>query len=323
MTVIPHGRFLKIIESPGVVQDTTEIYGTASPVPERGSLRHAPLPARAHRRDEASNVLSKFKTKEGDITVYPASNLLIITETGTNIQRMLRIIEEIDVGSAGEQIYVEPLNYTSAAEMATKLNDLLDLKKGGSGAAARARGRGGGGGGGRRRRAHRRRREGQRPDHHRHRSRLSAAPRADQPHRREADGRGRDPRLAAAIRGLQGPLADAQPDPRDERRGRHGRPAARPAHGQATGRTGARTPGVAGAGVDEVFEGRIRVTCDEATNTLVTTSSVRDYAQLRNVIDKLDHPRRQVFIEAVIMDVSVDRSTDVGLGYHGGAPFTT
>ena len=90
-----------------------------------------------------------------------------------------------------------------------------------------------------------------------------------------------------------------------------------------TGATGARTPGAAGAGVDEVFEGRIRVTCDEATNSLVTTSSVRDYAQLRNVIDKLDHPRRQVFIEAVIMDVSVDRSTDVGLGYHGGAPFTT
>ncbi|MFT3775364.1 MAG: secretin N-terminal domain-containing protein [Minicystis sp.] len=78
--------------------------------------------------------------------------------------------------------------------------------------------------------------------------------------------------------------------------------------------------GAAGAGLDEVFEGRVRITCDEATNSLVTTSSLRDYAQLRTVIDKLDRPRRQVFIEAVIMDVSVNRKTDYGLSYHGGAP---
>ncbi len=100
------------------------------------------------------------------------------------------------------------------------------------------------------------------------------------------------------------------------RRGRRGRRAARP-----PGSPGSTGTGAGGAGLqDEVFEGRIRVTCDEATNSLVTTSSLRDYAQLRNVIDKLDIPRRQVFIEAVIMDVSVDRSTDINIGYHGGAP---
>ena len=65
----------------------------------------------------------------------------------------------------------------------------------------------------------------------------------------------------------------------------------------------------------------MRVTCDEATNSLVTTSSLRDYAQLRAVINKLDQPRRQVFIEAVIMDVGVKRELGFGLGYHAGAPF--
>src|SRR4029079_19174773 len=86
------------------------------------------------------------KSKEGDITVYPQGNLLIITETGSNLQRMLRIVEEIDVGGAGEQIYVEPVNYTSAAEMATKLNDLLGLQKGGAGAPGGAAGGKGAGG---------------------------------------------------------------------------------------------------------------------------------------------------------------------------------
>src|SRR4029077_17746223 len=101
---------------------------------------------------DASNILTKFKSKEADITVYPQTNLLIITETGSNIQRLLRIVEEIDVGGAGEQIYVEPVNYTSAAEIANKLSDLLDLKKGGAGGAgggAKGGAAGGGGGGAR------------------------------------------------------------------------------------------------------------------------------------------------------------------------------
>jgi hypothetical protein len=42
--------------------------------------------------------------------------------------------------------------------------------------------------------------------------------------------------------------------------------------------------------------------------------------QLRTVIDQLDMPRRQVFIEAVIMDVNVDRSLNLGIAYHAGAP---
>ncbi|NUQ76508.1 MAG: type II secretion system protein GspD, partial [Polyangiaceae bacterium] len=71
---------------------------------------------------------------------------------------------------------------------------------------------------------------------------------------------------------------------------------------------------------EDIFEGQVKVTCDEASNKLVITSSRRDYAQLRHVIDELDEPRRQVFIEAVIMDVTVDRVTNWGIGYHGGAP---
>ncbi|MFT3775363.1 MAG: secretin N-terminal domain-containing protein [Minicystis sp.] len=142
MTVIPHGRFLKIVESPGVVTDTTEVYGTAAPIPNED--RYITRLYRLAHIDatETANLLTKFKTKEGDITVYPAGNLLIITETGSNIQRMMRILEEVDVGGAGEQLWVEPIHYTSASELANKLIDILDLKgKGGAGAAG---GQGGG-----------------------------------------------------------------------------------------------------------------------------------------------------------------------------------
>src|SRR5262249_38664640 len=48
------------------------------------------------------------------------------------------------------------------------------------------------------------------------------------------------------------------------------------------------------------------------------TSSLRDYGALRAVIDRLDMPRRQVFIEAVILDLSIDHSNQLGLSYHAG-----
>src|SRR5262249_31119764 len=54
-------------------------------------------------------------------------------------------------------------------------------------------------------------------------------------------------------------------------------------------------PGVPPSGI---FEGGVKVSADKATNSIVVTSSLRDYASLRAVVDRLDQPRRQVFIEA-------------------------
>ena len=67
-----------------------------------------------------------------------------------------------------------------------------------------------------------------------------------------------------------------------------------------------------------LFEGEVSVTADEDTNSLVITASLKDYLSLKNVIAALDRPRRQVFIEAVIMEVSVGSSRDTGIASHVG-----
>ncbi|HSN99032.1 MAG TPA: secretin N-terminal domain-containing protein, partial [Candidatus Nanopelagicales bacterium] len=141
MTVIPHGRFLKIVESQGVVNDTTPVYGTASPVPDED--RYITRLYRLSNVDanEASQVLGKFKSKDGDITVYPPGNMLILTDTGANIQRMLTIVEAIDVGGAGEQLWVQPVHYAAAGDVATKLNEILDPTGGKGGAGGKGKGR--------------------------------------------------------------------------------------------------------------------------------------------------------------------------------------
>ena len=59
--------------------------------------------------------------------------MIIVTDTGTNIRRMMTILEEIDVGSSGDQIFIEPIHYASASDVEKRINELFDVKGGLSG----------------------------------------------------------------------------------------------------------------------------------------------------------------------------------------------
>ena len=305
LTVIPHGRFYKIIESPGVASQTTPVYGQGNPVPNED--RFVTRLYRVSNVDptEAANVLGKFKSKDGDITVHPGGSLLILTDTGSNIQRMMRILEDVDVGGAGDQIWFENIHYASAADVAGKLGEILDLRtsagKGGKG------GTGGGGAGARIIADDRTNSLVITANNGDYLRLLELIKRIDVPQ----SGEGQMhvlPLQHAGCKDLSGTL--------NQILGGSG--------GSGGGATGARRGAAAAAPVpgstDDIFEGQVKITCDEGSNKLVVTSSLRDYAALRNVIDQLDQPRRQVFIEAVIMDVNVDRTNDIGVRWHLGYP---
>jgi len=63
----------------------------------------------------------------------------------------------------------------------------------------------------------------------------------------------------------------------------------------------------------------VGITAYEPANALVITSSLHDYTALKRVIGRLDAPRKQVFIEAVVMELGVERTSDLGVAFHGGA----
>jgi len=306
LTVIPHGRFLKIVETPGAVSETTPVFGAAAPVPAEDRFVTRMYRLSHIDANDAGGVLSKFKSKDGDVTVYTTLDLAAQRATGSNIQRMLRIVEEIDVGGAGDQLWVQPVHYGSAAEVATKLNEIVDPSRGAAGGGRP--GRGGAGGTGARIIADDRTNSliitATEPDYLRVLGilkRLDVAQTGEgQVHVLSLQHAGCK-ELSATLNQVLGGGGGGGP--------------------VAGGRPGARaTPAVPGS-TDDIFEGQVKVTCDEASNKLLITSSPHDYAQLRTVIDELDEPRRQVFIEAVIMDLNVSRSLDFGIGYHAGAPF--
>ncbi len=88
------------------------------------------------------------------------------------------------------------------------------------------------------------------------------------------------------------------------------------AGGQAAGQQGA-TSAQGGGGE---FVGEVRVTADPYTNSLIISAGPQDYDVLKRVVAELDVPRRQVFVEAIILEVSLDRSRQLGLESQGGIP---
>jgi general secretion pathway protein D len=288
MTVIPHGRFYKIVDSGGVVNQVTPVVSRGEPLPR--SDRYVTRLYRMQNigADEAAALVTKFKSKEADISVYAPGRLIIMTDTGANIDRMIRILEEIDVGGAGQSMWIERINYGTATDYAQRINELFGL--------------------------------------------------------------GAPPGPANMGAGLTKVIADAQSnsliivgteDSYTKLLQMLKRLDAQPAEAgharvvnlqhakaeelaniltqmvQGAKKEGA-AAGPAGQANRETFEGEVKLTSDKATNSIVIMSSGRDYATLRLLIADLDMPRRQVFIEAVIMDLDVTDSMQLGTSWHGG-----
>jgi general secretion pathway protein D len=82
--------------------------------------------------------------------------------------------------------------------------------------------------------------------------------------------------------------------------------------------------GGAGGGVSSIvgggggeFEGEIRITADPSTNALIINASPQDFETLKRVIEQLDVRRRQVYVEAIIMEVRLETQRALGIELQG------
>jgi general secretion pathway protein D len=294
LTVVPHGRFYKIVDSPDAKM------GAPVYVAGEGATGEDRFITRIHRlrngsAEEIAGVLGHFKSKDGDITVFGPGNLLIITDTGTNIQRMMRILEDVDVGGVGDQIWIEPIHYGIASDIASRLNEVFELKGGAQG-------------------------------------KEKASPTAGDVHITKIlpDDRSNSVVIIGTERAYLRVLEFIKrlDIPRTGEGEIHvvllqhadavelAKTLNEIVTGAVAASGGAPKPGTTPL---TIFESGVKVSADKATNSIVVTSSLRDFANLRTVIDQLDQPRRQVFIEAAIMDLNIDRENQVGMAFHAGA----
>lgn len=82
-----------------------------------------------------------------------------------------------------------------------------------------------------------------------------------------------------------------------------------------TGAAGGVTSATGGGGGE--FEGEVRITADPSTNALIINASPRDFETLKRVIEMIDVRRRQVFVEAIIMEVRLTKERDLGIELQG------
>lgn len=66
-----------------------------------------------------------------------------------------------------------------------------------------------------------------------------------------------------------------------------------------------------------VISKEVQILADKATNTLVISAARDDYRVLEGVIKSLDVPRAMVYLEALIMEVSVNKSFKLGVEWRG------
>ena len=296
MTVVPHGRFLKIIDSGGVVTQPTPVIARGEPVPDSDRFVTRLYRLEHVGSDEAMALLGKFKSKDGDISVYGPGKLLIITDTATQVRRLIRIVEEVDVGGSGQHMWIEPVHNGTAQELAKRVNELFDLGAAPAAGAPPGTGKANG---------------LNKVIADEQTNSLSVVGTEDSYLRLLEVLKRLDSQSAETgkihVLPLQHAIAEEMSQTLNQMLGGSGAAGAR-------GAPAAAAQGAAGG----TFEGELRVTADKSTNSLIITSSNRDYATMHLVVDKLDHARRQVFIEAVIMDLSVSDTTTLGMSFHGG-----
>jgi general secretion pathway protein D len=66
--------------------------------------------------------------------------------------------------------------------------------------------------------------------------------------------------------------------------------------------------------------GQTKIIADERTNSLLIFASREDMKQIKEIVSKLDVVLAQVLIEAVIIEVSLNSSTDLGISYLQKSP---
>jgi general secretion pathway protein D len=69
------------------------------------------------------------------------------------------------------------------------------------------------------------------------------------------------------------------------------------------------------AGPSTILEGQVTITADKATNSLIIVASPGDYETIKDVIQKLDIRRRQVYVEAAIIEMSLQKQREVGFEF--------
>jgi general secretion pathway protein D len=218
----------------------------------------------------------------GHLAAYPGGNMLIISDRASNVSRVVRIIERMDE-SGDEPIEVLPLHNAGAAEVVRIVNSLNSGAGAEGGAIAKI------------------------VADERTNSIILTGERSARM------------RLKALIVNMDTPMATGGDIQVRYLRYADAEKIADKLKGQATATAKAQggpptgAPAGAAAGGTSNVDASVTIWADVATNALIITAPPKIMKSLMGVIDKLDIRRAQVQVEAIIVEVDVNKSSNLGV----------
>lgn len=337
LTITKKGRFLEIIEIKDAQKTAEMPLSSGRNPPNEDRMVTQMIQIRHVDAQEVNEVIAPLASGGAQVIVHQPTNQIIITELGSNLRKLRKIIRSIDLPGGQEQLWTYEVEHAEATEIAAKINEVFEPKAD-SGSSSRKK-----------RASTSKRRKSRRgkkstdtntggsasvgqsdmdasaskviADERTNRLFIVATARSYRIIKRfirsvdisiEGDGQVHIHQLnhakAADLASVLSNLSNEQKNARGtSSRAKRTSSRAKSKGKSSTGSTSA-----------ALFEGEVSVTADEDTNALVITSSLKDYLSLKKVIDVLDRARRQVFIEAVIMEVSIRNQRQFGINLHGG-----
>jgi len=311
-TAIPGpGGVTKVIPVRDAKESNLETVRGSAPSPNRDFFVTRLIPLSYIDAESITNTIKPLVSKDASMVPYPPTNTIIITDTASNIQRILTILDVIDIETHKEELAVIKIRYADASTLGEQVAEIYQAEVAGS--------------------------TQRRPT----RTRRAAGKAA--PASTASTGAGRTPiriitdertnsllilatrnqlvNIRDLVRQLDVPVlgagrihvyylkhADAEELAQTVNSLLQGQ-----SRTGTVGRTGAAAaaPQTLRSAITELAEG-ITITADPATNSLVMQASKEAYDTLASVIAALDIPRPQVLVEALIMEVDITDSLSLG-----------
>src|SRR5712671_1883079 len=225
-------------------------------------------------------ILRPLIPQYGQLAAYAAGNMLIISDRASNVSRIVRIVQRMDE-SGDEPIEVIALHNASAADVVRIVNSLNQGGQGAEGAAAAAK--------------------------------IVADDRTNSI--LLTGEKSQRLKLKALILNMDTPLSAGGDTQVRYLRYADAEKIADKLKGQATATAKAQGgPPAAGAGGGSPnVDASVTIWADVSTNALIITAPPKIMKSLMAVIDKLDIRRAQVQVEAIIVEIDVNKSSNLGV----------
>jgi general secretion pathway protein D len=287
-TALEAGEVVKIVPLPDARTKNMETLLKDLPANPEDKLVTQLIPLQYASPEEIQRLFAPLISKSSVMLAYEPTNTLIVTDLYSNIQRMLKILEAIDIPGVGQELAVIPIKYSDADKLVNLLNTVFQELPN--------------------------QQQGKRPG-------------PGRTIRFVADQRTNTIVVLASetdigrVRSLVEMIDKEVPKGKEKIHVYYLENAAAEDLVKVLQEVPSQKGGGAAAnGAKEeasrapsaAISSDVRITADKATNSLIIMAEMDDYQVLEEIIKKLDIPRSMVYLECLIMEVNVQSDFSVG-----------